>query len=177
MQKLKMCLAQMEVKPGQIRENTNTVLNMIAKAKKDGSEIICLSELCLSGYILGDMWERRSFIDECVDCGEEVIKASDGIIVIFGNIATDPDNLNEDGRIRKYNTVQVAKDGRVVDMVIKSLQPNYREFDDNRHFYDFRKVMFGQICEYGLEDDSSEAFLSRMYPHSITTDSGICHEL
>jgi NAD+ synthase (glutamine-hydrolysing) len=173
MQKLKICLAQMEVVPANPQMNLKKILEFVEKAKNDKADIIVLPEMCVPGYILGDVWERKSFIDECIDCGEEVIKASNGIIVIFGNIATDPDNLNEDGRIRKYNTVQVAKDGRVVDMVIKSLQPNYREFDDNRHFYDFRKVMFGQICEYGLEDDSSEAFLSRMYPHSITTDSGI----
>ena len=54
---------------------------------------------------------------------------------------------NEDGRVRKYNALFVAEDGRFIgpvagpyDFVVKTLMPNYREFDDSRHFYDLRKL-------------------------------------
>lgn len=167
MKKLRICMAQIEVIPGNPTANTQTMLNAIEKAKTDKADVICFSELCVPGYVLGDMWERKAFIDECLECGNQVVKASDGIVVIFGNIYVDERLKNEDGRIRKYNTAIIAANGFVVDRRIKTLQPNYREFDDNRHFYDYRKVMFDQIVKdngFAEIDD----FLSDNYQHSIT---------
>ena len=142
MNKIKICLAQMEVIPANPRANTDKILECISKAKKDGAEIIVFPELSLPGYILGDIWERESFLNECMDCLEEVREASEGIIVVIGSIDIDRTKKNEDGRVRKYNTCFVFKNKILITTAIKTLQPNYREFDDNRHFYDNRKVFF-----------------------------------
>ena len=174
MKKIKICLAQMEVIPANIQANLKKILDCINKAKKDSADVIVLSEMCVSGYLLGDLWEKTSFLNECEKATEEIVKASIGTTIIFGNIDVDKNKKNEDGRVRKYNTAIVASNGKIVDKIIKSLQPNYREFDDNRHFYDYRKVMFDNICEkYGMGGDSTEEYLSSMYPNSIKTNSGI----
>ena len=38
--------------------------------------------------------------------------------------------------------------------IVKTLQPNYREFDDNRHFYDNRKLCFDQILKHNFSNPS-----------------------
>jgi NAD+ synthase (glutamine-hydrolysing) len=142
---IRICLAQIEVIPGNPAANTAKMLDAIRMAKEDRADLIVFPEMAIPGYILGDTWERRAFIEECYEYERDIVGASEGIVTIFGNITHDPTKVNEDGRVRKYNTAVVAACREVVDMRIKTLQPNYREFDDNRHFYDYRKLMADQL--------------------------------
>lgn len=144
---LKTRLAQIEVKPGRPVENAERMLDHIRSARQDGVGLIIFSEMCIPGYLLGDEWEHEAFLRECEACGEDVLKASEGITVVFGNVGVDWQRRNEDGRVRKYNALFTADNGRFVgpsgsryDFVVKTLLPNYREFDDSRHFFDLRKL-------------------------------------
>ncbi len=140
-------LEQIEVLPGRPRENAAHMLERIHAARADGIELLVFPEMAVPGYLLGDEWERTAFLNECVVCGEELRAASGGLVVVFGNVALDPARRNEDGRVRKYNAAFVAQDGAFIGpagsdypFVIKALLPNYREFDDSRHFFDLRKL-------------------------------------
>lgn len=140
-------LVQMEVLPGRPVENTSKMLNCLDQAGRDGVDLIIFPEMSIPGYLLADEWEREAFLRECEDCAEEVRAASSGLIVVFGSVGVDWSRKNEDGRVRKYNALFVAEDGRFTgptggpyDFAIKSLLPNYRVFDDSRHFYDIRKL-------------------------------------
>lgn len=161
-------IGQIEVIPGDPRANAKKMLEFIAKARLDHANIVIFPELCIPGYLIGDMWERTDFLKECEECGEEIREASEGIVVIFGNIAMDWKRINEDGRVRKYNACFVAENGKFKicnqreNFFIKTLQPNYREFDDNRHFYDFRKYI----------DDMESEYLPRDYRYYPVTVMG-----
>jgi len=140
-------LVQMEVLPGRPRENTAKILSAVEAAKQDGVGLLVFPEMAIPGYLLGDEWERAAFLRECEACGEKVRDASTGLTVMFGNVGLDWQRKNEDGRVRKYNALFVAESGRFTGpeggpypFVIKTLMPNYREFDDSRHFYDTRKL-------------------------------------
>ena len=140
-------LVQMEVLPGQPWENTQRMLAQIDAARTDGVELVAFPEMAVPGYLIGDEWERQAFLRECESCGHRLREAGRGLVVVFGNVGLDWRRRNEDGRVRKYNALFVAEDGRFVgpeggvyDFVIKTLLPNYREFDDSRHFFDLRKL-------------------------------------
>jgi NAD+ synthase (glutamine-hydrolysing) len=145
---LPIALAQLEVKPGLPAENTARMRALIDEARQAGARLVVFPEMAIPGYLLGDEWERPAFLRECEACGAAIAAASRGITVLFGNVAMDWGRKNEDGRVRKYNALFAAEDGRLVapangtgyPFVIKSLMPNYREFDDSRHFYDLRKL-------------------------------------
>lgn len=140
-------LVQMEVSPGHPWKNTETILRRIAQARADGIELVVFPELAVPGYLLGDEWERPAFLRECEACTAALCEASHGILAVFGNVGMDWNRRNEDGRVRKYNALFAARDGKLqppaagpYPFVIKTLLPNYREFDDSRHFYDLRKL-------------------------------------
>jgi len=140
-------IEQLKVSPGNPFQNTQKIIKKIECARKDGIELIVFSEMVVPGYILGDEWERLSFIRECEQCGEMIKESSDNITVIFGNVGVDWDKQNEDGRVRKYNALFIAENREFIHhpvtnypFVIKTLLPNYREFDDSRHFFDLRKL-------------------------------------
>lgn len=140
-------LAQIDVSPGRPQVNLARMRTAIAKARQEDVDLIAFSEMVLPGYLIGDEWERHAFLRDCAAAGEAVREQAQGIVVVFGNIAMDWRRRNEDGRVRKYNAMFVAEDGRFVGprgspypFVIKTLLPNYREFDDSRHFCDLRKL-------------------------------------
>jgi NAD+ synthase (glutamine-hydrolysing) len=132
---------QMEVLPGRPDVNTNKILDLIEKAKTEGVDLLVFPEMSIPGYLLGDLWEQPAFLKDCEHFGEQVIAASQNITVIFGNVAIDWQKYNEDGRPRKYNAAFIAQNGKLLPtntgypFIIKNSLPNYREFDDKRHFY------------------------------------------
>jgi NAD+ synthase (glutamine-hydrolysing) len=140
-------MGQMEVIPGHPDQNTAKILAMIAEAREQGADIVIFPEMAVPGYLLGDTWEQSSFLKDCESYGQDIIAASTGITVIFGNIAIDWSKKNNDGRVRKYNALFTAQDGKLIQpdnmpypFVIKTLMPNYREFDDTRHFFSLQKL-------------------------------------
>ncbi|MFZ5649844.1 MAG: NAD(+) synthase [Bacillota bacterium] len=144
---LKIALGQMEVVPGRPDLNTATMLDMIAAARSERAHMIVFPEMAIPGYLLGDTWEQQAFLRDCQEHGRRVIEASEGICVLFGNVGPDWDKTGDDGRVRKYNAFFAAQNGRLCGgdnfphpFRIKTLQPNYREFDDTRHFYSLRKL-------------------------------------
>lgn len=144
---MKIRLVQLDVIPGQPAHNGRQMLAHIAQAQRDRIELLVFPEMSLPGYFLGDEWERSAFLRECEHWGEVIRKASQNITIIFGSIAVDWQNNNEDGRERKYNAVFVAEDGEFLPHPVtgqnffsKTLMPNYRAFDDSRHFHDLRKL-------------------------------------
>lgn len=144
-------LVQMDVKPARPDLNVETMLRYIDRGRAAGAELIVFSELCISGYILGDLWEVDALVEDFAAYSETIREASQDIAVLFGNVAVDRANIGEDGRIRKYNAVHVCADGGYVarenvpaglpaGVQPKTLHPNYRFFDDDRHFYSLRKL-------------------------------------
>ena len=155
---MKITLSQLEIIPSMPTNNAARIINYIEEAKNNKADMIIFPELAISGYLIGDMWESESFIRECEELGEEIIKASKDIFVIFGNVAVDRNKKNFDGRVRKYNALFLAKDGKLIKnpyskipypFIIKTLLPNYKEFEDTRHFFSLKDLIF----ENALEDN------------------------
>ncbi|HAT56796.1 MAG TPA: NAD(+) synthase [Veillonellaceae bacterium] len=136
-----MMSVQLDVIPGDVRQNWKNIQEEIAKAEQSRADILILPEMCLSGYLIGDLWDQNSFLRECELYGEKIIRASKNLSIIFGNVAVDWKKTNDDGRPRKYNAAFVASGGHLVTRpdipfpyAVKVLLPNYRQFDDKRYF-------------------------------------------
>ncbi len=159
---LKIAICQMEVIPGRPDLNANYMLHEIRLAAKRGVAIIAFPELGVPGYLLGDKWEDDSFVADVVYHNQRIIQATTDIdiTVIFGSLHIDNLLRNEDGRLRKYNAAIIAFKGKS-DAVAKTLQPNYRIFDDNRHFVSQRQLRDNDI-QQGLPGKTEDYF--NVYP-------------
>ena len=142
-------LVQMEVAPGRPDVNVERMVERIGRHRD--AEVVVFSEMCVPGYLIGDAWEVDALAIDFASWSEVVREASGGRTVLFGNVAVDPSRPGEDGRLRKYNAVYVCHDGEYVvragvpgDLPCgvhpKTLHPNYRFFDDDRHFHSVRKL-------------------------------------
>lgn len=130
----------MEIIAGRPDLNTKKMLELIGLAKNDKVDILLFPELAVPGSMIGDLWEQTDFLKDCETYGQQVIDATQGITVVFGNVAIDWKRKNKDGHVRKYNAAFTAQDGKLIateqglDYVAKTSLPAYRQFDDPRYF-------------------------------------------
>ena len=143
---IKIILGQMEVIPGRPDLNFTKAMKLIQAAHSAKADMLLLPEMCIPGYLIGDLLEQQSFIDDCQYYNDQIIKASDEMVICFGSIAEEKELVNEDGTSRKYNAAFICQNGGTVGgyagrrYVIKNNLPNYREFDDSRHYYSLEKL-------------------------------------
>jgi len=143
---VKFALAQIEVIPGKPDLNVAKIIQEIGTAKERKVDVVVFSEMVVFGYLQGDEWEYDNIIRDLLKYNEKIKDASEGITVVWGNVFAEFDKKNEDGRTRKYNAAFVAQDGQWVSNGVfeghtyKTLMPEYREFDDPRHFYSMLKL-------------------------------------
>jgi NAD+ synthase (glutamine-hydrolysing) len=154
--RLRLAMVQMRVYPGEPRRNADRALSLLAEAEKLGADLAVFPEMCLPGYLLGDMWERPSFLAECEQQAKRLIAATQKTkcAILFGTVGLDKTKMGEDGRPRKYNTFIFASNGEAwqhprlqLPFGVKTLQPNYRAFDDTRHFCDTRRLTQELGCD------------------------------
>ena len=158
-------LCQIEVIPGNPQKNYETIKRYILENKT--KDIIVFPELVISGYLIGDMWEEQAFVDDCVSYNEDILTYVKEVFgnrnhtIVYGNVAIDKTKKNEDGRCRKYNAIYAIKNGEFVinkglnqPFFVKTLSPNYREFEEPRHFFDNRKLTSAISPEYLCNIDS-----------------------
>ncbi|WP_297010476.1 NAD(+) synthase [uncultured Dialister sp.] len=143
---IKIATAQIDVIPGNIRENWKQTEEEIRMAREKGAHILVLPEMCLTGYLIGDLWDQSAFLRECEAYNEKIAAAARGMTILWGSCAIDWEKTNDDGRPRKYNAAFAAADGHFLvpengshPYVIKTLLPNYRCFDDRRYFTSLRQ--------------------------------------
>ncbi|MCH3951270.1 MAG: NAD(+) synthase [Acidaminococcus sp.] len=156
--KIKFALGQAQIRPGNPEANAKTALAFIQKAKEQHVDILLLPEMMVPGYLLGDLWEQKAYLKDCEAYGKEIIEATDGITVIFGNVGLDRDKVNEDGRMRRYNAAFIAQDRKLLKgglpypFICKTSLPDYREFDDDRYFHSLAKLVPELEDENGISD-------------------------
>ena len=152
---MKIALAQMEVLPNQPKKNLEKMLHMIEDAKRQEVDLIAFPEMCVGGYLVGDKWLSDDFCLDLMEYNEEILKASEGRAVAFGNIYLDrPEEIkkrigdnagatnagatnanaihpNKDGRTRKYNAVYVVQNGKFAERVFAGKAGNAKDVRKN----------------------------------------------
>ena len=132
---------QFLVRSKSVRDNAERALEII---KKSNADLVVFPELCLTGYVLGDLWERPSFLREIEYWNQKLIDASaSGPAVLFGSLHIEWDKKGDDGRPLKMNSYFFAQNGKA-SIGHKTLSPNYREFEEARHFTDNRQLALYQ---------------------------------
>ena len=140
---IRIAFGQIQVHPGDPATNFQSMMHAIDYAKAVSTDILIFPELCLSGYMVGDLWGQVPFIKDCLYYGDEIVKAtaSTNLTIIFGNVGVDESLRNLDGSLRKYNALYVTSKGQLVSnpsqpypFTIKTLLPSYRYFNEPRYF-------------------------------------------
>ena len=125
---LKVALAQLNPKVGDVAGNLAKVRAARAEAKKQGADLVLTSELVLSGYPPEDLVLKPAFQKRCHEA-VEALRADtlDGGPALF---VTTP--WREDDKL--YNAIICLDKGEIIGKRYKVDLPNYGVFDDKRVF-------------------------------------------
>lgn len=69
--KLKIICGQLEITPGRPDVNYKKIIDAIEKARSLEADILLLPEMALPGYLIGDIWEQQTFLDDCAYYAEK----------------------------------------------------------------------------------------------------------
>jgi len=124
--RLKIALAQMNQRVGDLDGNARAMLEMRARAK-DADLLVC-PELQLVGYPPEDLVLKPEFVRRVHECTDDLVAATiePGPALLIGTIT------NIGGQ--NFNTMLLADGGKVVGRTFKHELPNYGTFDEKRIF-------------------------------------------
>jgi NAD+ synthase len=125
---LKVGLAQLNPKVGDVAGNLAKVRAARAETAKQGADLVLTTELVLAGYFPEDLVLKPAFQKACHEA-VEALRADtlDGGPALF--VATP---WREDGKL--YNAIVALDKGEIVGKRYKVDLPNYGVFDDKRVF-------------------------------------------
>ncbi|CAG37648.1 NAD+ synthase [Desulfotalea psychrophila] len=165
---MKIGLVQYNPLIGDFAHNCKKIVSWATKAQEAGCSLVVFPELAVSGYPPLDLLERSVFIEEHQAALDRLLGELPGIDVMFGAV----EKREGKGGRALYNSVLVAREGRVVYRRRKQLLPTYDVFDESRYFepgraeesekfYTLGGTTFGvTICEDVWHDEVGHYALS-----------------
>ena len=127
---MKIRLHQINPTIGDLSGNKDLILTALKDAENEDVDLLILPEMCVTGYPVQDLLERPAFRDAVYKVNDELIEAANSTALLFGSLTP-----NDSGVGRKmYNSAILAKEGKEVGRVHKTLLPTYDVFDDLRYF-------------------------------------------
>jgi NAD+ synthase (glutamine-hydrolysing) len=127
---MKIALAQLNFTIGAFIENTDRIIKSIKEAIASQVDLIVFSELSICGYPPLDLLEQKSFIDNCYHAVDTILPFTRDIAVILGS----PTINNKSQGKNLFNSALFIYQGRILQIINKSLLPTYDIFDEYRHF-------------------------------------------
>lgn len=132
--------AQINTTVGDLRGNTDKIVEWIRKAREKEIQILTFPELAICGYPPKDLLLKTQFIAEQQNYLDEIVPETQGMLAVVGVVIRDGDS---------YNAAAVLHDGNLLGFARKVGLPNYRVFDEKRYF---RRGEFLSVFQTGIAD-------------------------
>lgn len=108
--------------------NADQIIKTMHDADEKHVQVLCLPELCLTGYTCGDLFLQDSLLRGAEKALARILQASQGMNMVI--LAGLPVRY----RAKLYNCAAVLCNGVLLGLVPKTHLPNYGEFYEKRHF-------------------------------------------
>lgn len=124
--KIKIALAQIAPKLGDLKSNLDKHLKYIDQAKKEKADLILFPELSLTGYSLKDaVYDVAMKIDD--DFLKPLLESSENISISFGMVELTTN-------LQAKNTQLFIENGKITSRHRKVYLPTYGVFEEKRYF-------------------------------------------
>ncbi len=127
---MKISLAQINHHIGNFDGNLQKMLEAVAIAKSQGSDIVCFGELATCGYPPRDFLEFDDFIQLAYKCVDRLLEETNDIAIVLGSPTKNPDAEGKN----LHNSVLFLHEREIKYVQHKTLLPTYDVFDEYRHF-------------------------------------------
>lgn len=138
---MKIALSQLNFRIGNFTYNTTRIIDEIEKAEKDQVDLLVFAELAVCGYPPLDFLDYSHFIDRCKESIHIIAENCKNLTVIIGAPAFNADPKGKN----LFNSAYVLSEGKVQQIVHKTLLPTYDVFDEYRWFESNREFKCVEI--------------------------------
>ena len=117
---MKIALAQIDVKAGDPEQNYVSIAKFVVNAKKQGADIVAFPEMCVGGYLVGDLWLDDEWCRHLMSFNDKIRNLSKvhQIGIIYGNIymmenvvpAKEDAEKDADAQAKKADKAQAKAD-------------------------------------------------------------------
>ena len=149
---MKIALAQINTKVGDINANARKILDWTKKAGEAGAELAVFPEMTLTGYPPWDLLENKNFVNDSIKTLKELSKKITEPACLIGYVDRNPSKQGK----RLFNCAALLHKGNILAKRSKTLLPTYDVFDEARYFesavsnlpVNFKSAKLGiTICE------------------------------
>jgi NAD+ synthetase len=171
---MKIALAQIDAKVGDVAGNLAKIRAAAARGADADADLVVFPEQCLGGYPALDLWEEPGFVRAAKEALASLARDRRQTACLLGLPAANPAKRGKP----LHNSAVLLHRGKVVAVRHKSLLPTYDVFDEGRYFEpaeDNKPVRFLNkrlgitICEDAWASDPS---LARLYPRDPLRELG-----
>ena len=162
-----------KIRVADCRYNAEQIFTMMREADKQGVKVLCLPELCLTGYTCGDL-----FLQDTLLCGAEeglqtILEATRNLDMV--TVLGLPVRCKWDNKL--YNCAAVIQSGEILGLVPKTYLPNYGEFYEQRWFASGAGVETSvDLCGETVDMDAAGLFACEKVPN-LVLGVEICEDL
>lgn len=137
MNTIKVAGASLNQTPLDWEGNIENIKNAIQAAKADQADLLCLPELCITGYGCEDAFLAEWVTDEAVNQLNLLLPYTDGIAVAVGL------PVRHNGRL--YNCACLLSDGKILGVIAKQHLPNEGVHYESRWFSSWKSGEMGTV--------------------------------
>jgi NAD+ synthase (glutamine-hydrolysing) len=127
---VKIAVAQLNAKIGDIQGNKKKILEELARARKEKADLFVTPELAVMGYPPRDLLDYRQVVEANLTALKEIQESTQGITAVIGFVEINP---KPEGK-PYFNSAAVFRDKKQVLIYRKRLLPYYDVFEDERYF-------------------------------------------
>ena len=170
---IKVAAGTPKIRVADCRYNAEQIFTMMREADKQGVKVLCLPELCLTGYTCGDL-----FLQDTLLCGAEeglqtILEATRNLDMV--TVLGLPVRCKWDNKL--YNCAAVIQSGEILGLVPKTYLPNYGEFYEQRWFASGAGVETSvDLCGETVDMDAAGLFACETGPN-LVLGVEICEDL
>ncbi len=143
MELLKVASAALNQTPLDWINNRDNILDAIEAAKKENIQVLCLPELCISGYGCEDAFYSPDTFSICLEILEEIVDNTQDIVVTVGM----PIWVNN----KIFNSACLLANRQILGFVCKQHLPNYGVFYEDRWFQRWKPEQVDEININGIK--------------------------
>ena len=119
-----------KIRVADCRYNAEQIFTLMREADKQGVRVLCLPELCLTGYTCGDLFLQDTLLRGAEEGLKTVLEATRNLDLVTA--VGLPVRSKWDNKL--YNCAAVIHKGEILGLIPKINLPNYGEFYEQRWF-------------------------------------------
>lgn len=137
---IKVAAGTPEIRVADCAYNAQACLSLLHQAAAEGVKVLCLPELCLTGYTCGDLFLQDALLQGAEDALRSLLEGSKDLDLLA--VVGVPVRYNQ----KLFNCAAVFCRGALLGLVPKIHLPNYTEFYEGRWFTSGRELRGTDFC-------------------------------